>query len=233
MDNLWSPPDDWKRYAFVSKTGSSSQFMNDSNTTSDGSTELNPYSPPSAGEESETGIVANGVYRDGNRMVVDTANHHFENICVKTGITADSVWVLEDRAISQKIWMTSFAMCGLIGVWFAKRWYGRPVKLSVPIEQEWMERATSSAAAWTKILQLAFVVLVLSILLSVFTFTSLLQILILLSMVATVAISVYTYRKCQARDAPLRVRRRARARLDDRCACDSAPKTLPSSVKRS
>lgn len=109
----------------------------------------NPYATSSQGNvaiiqnDPTTGEATDPFFRDGRLLLLNVHASTLPGHCLKTGIPTQRRFELETRFISRSTHRWSFIVFGVIGVAIAKRCWGRPVSIQVPLSDEYHSRRRS------------------------------------------------------------------------------------------
>ncbi len=148
----------------------------------------------------KTGRNTQNVYHDKGAIVVHSAYASLPQICLKTGVPTMDLFRFEDLALprSTRIWAS--VLGGAIGYSIAKKNFGKPVVLSLPLSNQWKQSASSkSKSSWVGV-GVAVGFLLLGLFLSFFH-----GIFIILGFVGMIVSLVVAFISSNASQSPFRV----------------------------
>jgi len=107
----------------------------------------NPYAPPSP-EADFVNQPVSVAFNDSGTLVVDSSSSQLLQSCLKTGVPTVDHFILDDRVLSRTAAIWAALPFGAIGHAFAKRRWGKPITLQLPLSNDWRiavsQKATSS-----------------------------------------------------------------------------------------
>ncbi len=159
----------------------------------------NPYAAPSLSNVMDT-TNSTGLYRDRNSLVFDTSSHRFASVCLKTGMETTDTYEFQDKVLTKGMTVLACVLGGAMGYAIAKKNWGTPVALKLPLDRQWMNQATQEANTPWKWVYIGLGMLFVGILLAVFH--PVFVLLCLAGFIMSIGTLIFAYLKGQKKDAP-------------------------------
>lgn len=158
-----------------------------------------PYSPALSRGETATQPFR-GAYHENGYLVVSSTACQLPSVCLKTGVNTKDHFQLDDRFLpkSTRIWASLLG--GAIGYSIAKKNWGRPVRLALPLSKDWMEKTSRESKFSWIVVCVGVAFLFLGLILSVFH-----GIFAMLGLAGAIVALVTAYLKGRKKDSPFTV----------------------------
>ncbi len=157
-----------------------------------------PSRPPV--RHGKTPLDFGGAYHDNGSLVVNPTAVRLPPVCLKTGVNTRDTYRLEDQflAKSKRIWASLLG--GAVGYSIAKKCWGQPITLVLPLSNDWMQNASrKSRSSWIGV-AVAAGFLILGLMLSIFH-----GVFAILGLFGMIFALIIAYLKGKSADAPFRI----------------------------
>ena len=106
------------------------------------------FGPPRPGEPPVRLI--GGAFQDGCCLVLRMADFQLPPTCLKTGVPTQETTIMKGRCLTTRQTVLSGALGGATGVSLARRNWGQPYRITLPLSDGWVPQASRNGRAiWT------------------------------------------------------------------------------------
>lgn len=106
-------------------------------------------------------------YRDGALLMVGRWDRQLPQVCLKTGQATHHTFTLRDNFISGSLAMTACLAGGALGYQMAKKIWGEPVSILLPLDAAWLEAAAAKTMPGWITFAIGLIVLLLTLVIAV------------------------------------------------------------------